>query len=175
MGAELPGDFREGEREVVVFECDHGRVGRKGSPVAIANLAGDGGDAFGGQAPHRAQEFRDHGGTFADDFEQIARNLPGQREERIGVFTQFPGQTADGLFARRRLLPALDLAQVGRLDATRPATWRREKVGSFSTWAIRLARKVSPKERSPLMVWCGCHTSGLRRQAAGFASEDRGG
>ncbi len=80
VGAELPGDFREGEREAVVCECDHGRVGRKGSPVAIADLAGDGGDAFGGQAPHRAQEFRDHGGTFADDFEQIARNLPGQRQ-----------------------------------------------------------------------------------------------
>ena len=56
VGAELPGDFREGERESVVFESDHERVGRKGSPVASADLAGDGGDAFGGQAPHRAQE-----------------------------------------------------------------------------------------------------------------------
>ena len=29
-GAELTGDFREGEREAVVVEFDHGRVGRKG-------------------------------------------------------------------------------------------------------------------------------------------------
>jgi len=56
---------------------------RQGSPVALANLAGDFGDAFAGQAPHRAQEFRDHGGTFADDFEQIAGNPPGQREQRV--------------------------------------------------------------------------------------------
>ncbi len=27
VGAELPGDFREGEREAVVFELDHGRDG----------------------------------------------------------------------------------------------------------------------------------------------------
>ena len=26
-GAELPGDFREGEREAAVFELDHGRDG----------------------------------------------------------------------------------------------------------------------------------------------------
>ena len=82
-------------------------MGRKGSPVAIADLAGDGGDAFGGQArgqaPHRAQEFRHHGGTLANDFEQIARNLPGQREQRIGVFAEFLGEAADGLFARIKL------------------------------------------------------------------------
>ena len=83
VGAEFPGDFREGEREAFVGECDHGRVGRQGSPVVIANLAGDGADAFGRHAPHRAQEFCDHGGTFADDCEQVARNLPGQRDERI--------------------------------------------------------------------------------------------
>jgi hypothetical protein len=70
-----------------------------------------------GQAPHRAQEFRDHGGTFADDFEQIARNLPGQREQRIGVLTQFLGRSVAGLFARRRLLPAFDFAQVRRFEA----------------------------------------------------------
>ena len=57
VGTELPGDFREGEREVVVCEGDHGGVGRKGARVAIADLAGDGGDAFGGEAPQRAQEF----------------------------------------------------------------------------------------------------------------------
>ena len=50
---------------------------------------------------------------------------------------------------------------------TRPATLRREKVGSFSAWAIRLARKVSPKERSSLMVWCEYFTAELFRQAGG--------
>ena len=78
---------------------------------AIANPAGDFGHSFGGHAPQRAQKFSSDGGTFADDFEQIAGNLSGQREEGIGVFTQFPGDAADGLFAGTRVLPALDLAQ----------------------------------------------------------------
>ena len=51
---------------------------------------------------------------------------------------------------------------------TRPATWRSEKVESFSTWAIRLARKVSPKSRASLMAWCEYYIAKLLRQAAGF-------
>ena len=51
---------------------------------------------------------------------------------------------------------------------TRPATWRREKVGSFSTWAIRLARKVSPKDSSSLMVWCGYYMEEMSRQGSGI-------
>ena len=51
---------------------------------------------------------------------------------------------------------------------TRPATWRREKVGSFSTWAIRLARKVSPKSRASLMVWRAYDTGKMLSQAGGF-------
>ena len=54
---------------------------------------------------------------------------------------------------------------------TRPATWRREKVGSLSALAIRLVRKVSPKERSSLMVWYEGDTPELLRQAGGFARE----
>lgn len=49
---------------------------------------------------------------------------------------------------------------------TRPATWRREKAGSFSDLAVRLARKVSPKERSTLMVWRAYYTDAAWRQAA---------
>ena len=52
--------------------------------------------------------------------------------------------------------------------ATRPATLRREKVGSFSTWAIRLARKVSPKSRASVVVWCGYHRHELPRQDGGI-------
>ena len=48
-----------------------------------------------------------------------------------------------------------------------PRPLRREKAGSFSAWANRLTRKVSPKPRSSLIVWSGCHAPGLRRQGAG--------
>ena len=114
------------------------------SPVAIANLAGDGGHAFGGQAPHRAQEFRDRRGAFADDFEQIAGDLPGQRQQRIGIFAQFLGQPADVLFARRRLLAPLDLAQLGRLDAdpVRQLAQREHRI------ALRFRRAALPQEFS---------------------------
>jgi len=61
---------------------------------------------------HRAQEFGDLGGMFADSGEQIARNLPGQRERRIGVFTQLPGQTADGRITAQ-LIPSPCSAQGG--------------------------------------------------------------
>ena len=87
------------------------------SPVAIANLSGDGGNLFGRHGADGAQEFRDHGGAFADDFEQIARDFSGQGQQRIGTLAQLLGQPPDVLLARRRLLSPLDLAQVGRLNA----------------------------------------------------------
>ena len=114
------------------------------SPVAIANLAGDGGNLFGRHGAHGAQEFGDHGGAFADDFEQIAGNLPGQGQQGIGIFAQLLGQPADVLFPRRRLLAPLDLAQVGRLDAdpVRQLAQRERRI------ALSFRRAALPQEFS---------------------------
>ena len=70
---------------------------------------------------HRAQEFGDLGGMFADSGEQIARNLPGQRERRIGVFTQLPGQTADGRITAQQI-PSPCSAQGGARTGADGAT-----------------------------------------------------
>jgi len=114
------------------------------SPVASAHLAGDGGNLFGRHGADGAQKFGDHGGAFADDFEQIAGNLPGQREQRIGVFAQLLGQPPDVLFPRRRLLTPLDLAQVGRLDAdpVRQLAQRERRI------ALRFRQAALPQEFS---------------------------
>ena len=61
---------------------------------------------------------------------------------------------------------------------TRPATLRREKAGSFSACAMRLARKVSPKSRSSLMVFACWRPTTLihpTRVASLRACEDEAG
>ena len=55
--------------------------------------------------------------ALADGVLQVARDLAGEGEEDVRVLAELARQGGDRLLTRRRLLAALDLAQVGGLDA----------------------------------------------------------
>lgn len=121
---------------------------RKDSPVAIANLPGDCGDAFGGHAAHRAQEFRDHGGTFVDDFQQIAGNLPGRHQQRIGVLSQFLSEGPNILLTRRRFLARSILLRLAGFepDATGDLAERKRRI------VLRPRRPPGPQEFTEIEI-----------------------
>ena len=54
------------------------------SPVAIENLAGDGGNLFGRHGADGAQEYRDDGEVFADDFAQSLEAFPASASSASG-------------------------------------------------------------------------------------------
>src|SRR5262245_4204617 len=86
-------------------------------PVSAAHLTHDAQDRMIGQVFQFTDELGEQPRSFADDPLQVAGHLAGQRQEDIRILVEFARQGEDGFLRGWRLLAALDLAQVRRLDA----------------------------------------------------------
>src|SRR5262245_19926990 len=87
------------------------------SPLTVADLAYELQDRVVRRVPQLPQQLREQAGPAADDLSQVARHLAGQHQQHVGVLAELGGELADRGLARRRHLAALDLAQIGGLDA----------------------------------------------------------
>jgi hypothetical protein len=63
-----------------------------------------------------ANELSHEAGSSPNDLLKVAGDLPGHGEQSVRVFTQLAGEGSDLGLRRRRLVAALDLAQVRRFD-----------------------------------------------------------